>query len=61
MPPDATLLKWLRDASFETLNDGCSATGEEALRDAANRLTWRVCNDAVEFVCAIGRSIAPAA
>jgi hypothetical protein len=61
IPPDVTLLEWLRDAAFGTLNGGCSATGEEALRDAANWLTWRVCNDAVEFVCAIGGPSAPAA
>ncbi|MDQ3149805.1 MAG: hypothetical protein M3Q38_07790 [Chloroflexota bacterium] len=54
-PSDEVLLQWLGDPSFGTLSDGCSATGEEALRDAADWLIWRVCNDAVEFVCAIGR------
>lgn len=54
-PADAVLLEWMRDPSFGTLGDGCAHTGEEALRDAADWLTWRVCRDAVEFVGAIGR------
>jgi hypothetical protein len=59
-PANAKLLEWLRDPSFGTLGDGCPRTGEEALSDAADWLTWRVCRDAVEFACAIGRPSAAA-
>ncbi len=59
MPPQPTLLEWMRDPSFGTMTDptaGAAATGAEMLHQAAYGLTLSVAREAVNAVSATLRT-----